>query len=89
MRTIDIDGEEWLLAPPLKADFALIHSDRSDYNGNLCYQMTSTNFNPIMATAAAVVIVEPREITPVGLIPPDDVTTPGVLINYIIRRGQS
>jgi acetate CoA/acetoacetate CoA-transferase alpha subunit len=42
-----------------------------------------------MATAGAVVIVEPREISPVGLIPPDDVTTPGVLINYIIRREQS
>jgi acetate CoA/acetoacetate CoA-transferase alpha subunit len=88
MRTLDIDGEEWLLAPPLKADFALIHSDRADYNGNLCYQLTSTNFNPMMATAGAIVIAESREISPVGLIPPDHVTTPGVLINYIIRRGQ-
>jgi acetate CoA/acetoacetate CoA-transferase alpha subunit len=86
MKVIDIDGDEWLYAPPLKADFALIHADRADYNGNLCYQLTSTNFNPVMATAAAVVIAESREIAPVGLIPPDQVTTPGVLVDFLIRR---
>jgi acetate CoA/acetoacetate CoA-transferase alpha subunit len=86
MRVIDIDGEDWLLAPPLKADFALLHADRADYNGNLVYQLTSTNFNPVMATAGAVVIAESREISPVGLIPPDEVTTPGVLVDYLIRR---
>lgn len=86
-RVIEIDGEEWLFAPPLKADFALIHADRADYSGNLAYQLTATNFNPVMATAAATVIAESREIAPVGVIPPDHVTTPGVLVNYIIRRG--
>jgi len=87
MKVIDIDGEEWLYAPPLRADFALIFSDRSDYNGNLSYQLTATNFNPVMATAADTVICEPRDILPVGAIPPDSVNTPGVLVNYIIRRG--
>jgi acetate CoA/acetoacetate CoA-transferase alpha subunit len=85
-KIVEIDGEPWLCATPLKADFALVHSDRADYNGNLCYQLTATNFNPCMATAATTVIAEPREIIPVGLIPPDSVTTPGVLVNYIIRR---
>ncbi len=86
-RTIDLDGETWLFAPPLKADFALIHADRADHSGNLAYQLTATNFNPVMATAAATVIAEPREIVPVGVIPPDHVTTPGVLVNFILRRG--
>jgi acetate CoA/acetoacetate CoA-transferase alpha subunit len=86
MKVIDIDGVDWLFAPPLKADFALLHADRADYNGNLVYQLTSTNFNPMMATAGGVVIAESREISPVGLIPPDEVTTPGVLVNYLIRR---
>ena len=88
-RVIDIDGEEWLYAPPLKADFALIHSDRAEYIGNLSYQLTSTNFNPVMATAANTVICEPREIIPVGLIPPDAVTSPGVLVDYLVtaQRG--
>ena len=58
-------------APPLKADFALIHADRADYSGNLAYQLTATNFNPVMAMAGETVIVEPREISPVGVIPPD------------------
>lgn len=85
-RVVHIDGSDWLYAPPLRADFALIHADRADYNGNLAYQLTSTNFNPVMATAADIVICEPREIAPVGTIPPDHVTTPGVLVDYLVRR---
>jgi acetate CoA/acetoacetate CoA-transferase alpha subunit len=85
-RVIEIDGEDWLLAPPLKADFALIHADRADFVGNLVYQLTATNFNPVMATAGAVVIAEPREIVPVGVIAPDGVDTPGVLVDFLIRR---
>lgn len=88
-KVIEIDGEEWLYEPPLKADFALIHSDRADYTGNLAYQLTATNFNPVMATAADTVICEPREIVPVGVIPPDHVTTPGVLVDYLVRRETS
>ena len=61
--------------------------DRADYNGNLAYQLTSTNFNPVMAMAGDVVICEPREIVPTGLIPPDAVTTPGVVVNHLIARA--
>ncbi|MGI6245271.1 MAG: CoA transferase subunit A [Pseudochelatococcus sp.] len=86
-RVIEIDGEEWLFEPPLKADFALIHADQADYVGNLTYQLTATNFNPIMAMAAHTVIAEPREIVPVGVVPPDAVRTPGVLVNYLIKRA--
>ncbi|MGO8740694.1 CoA transferase subunit A [Rhodoblastus sp.] len=85
-KVIDIDGEPWLYAPPLRADFALLHADRADYNGNLVYQLTATNFNPVMATAATTVICESREILPVGMISPDHVNTPGVLVDYLIRR---
>jgi acetate CoA/acetoacetate CoA-transferase alpha subunit len=86
-RVIEIDGEPWLYAPPIRADFALIHADRADYRGNLAYQLTATNFNPVMAMAADVVICEPREIVPTGVIPPDAVTTPGVLIDHLIARA--
>jgi acetate CoA/acetoacetate CoA-transferase alpha subunit len=85
-RIIEIDGESWLYAPPLRADFALISAARADYSGNLSYELTATNFNPIMAMAATTVICEPREIVPVGVIPPDHVTTPGVLVHYLVRR---
>jgi len=86
-RIIEIDGVEWLYAPPLRADFALIHADRADYNRNLAYQLTATNFNPVMAMAADTVICEPREILPVGMIPPDAVTTPGVIVDHLIERA--
>ena len=85
-KVIEIDGETWLYAPPLKADFALIHAHYADYNGNLSYQLTATNFNPLMAMAARKVICEPREIVPVGVIPPDAVRTPGVLIHELVVR---
>jgi acetate CoA/acetoacetate CoA-transferase alpha subunit len=84
---LTINGEEWLYAPPLPADFALIHADRADYNGNLAYQLTATNFNPLMAMAGSVVLCEPREILPVGTIPPDAVDTPGVIVDHLIERA--
>jgi acetate CoA/acetoacetate CoA-transferase alpha subunit len=86
-RIVEIDGEDWLYAAPLRADFALIHADRADYSGNLAYQLTATNFNPVMAMAADTVICEPREIIPIGVIPPDAVTTPGVVVDLLIERA--
>jgi acetate CoA/acetoacetate CoA-transferase alpha subunit len=86
-RVIEIDGDSWLFAPPLRADFALVAAERADYNGNLAYQLTATNFNPVMAMAGAIVICEPREILPVGAIPPDAVDTPGVLVDHLIERA--
>jgi len=86
-RVIDIDGEQWLYAPPLFAEFALVAAERADYNGNLLYQLTARNFNPVMAMAGRIVICEPREIMPVGTIPPDSVDTPGVLVDHLIERA--
>lgn len=86
---LEIEGERWLYAAPLRADFALIHCNCADYNGNLAYQLTSTNFNPVMAMAAGTVICEPREIVPVGMIPPDAVGTPGVVVDFLIERPRS
>jgi acetate CoA/acetoacetate CoA-transferase alpha subunit len=83
-RTIDIDGETWLIELPLRADFALLHANQADYAGNLAYQLTATNFNPVMALAAETVICEAREILPIGMITPDQVITPGVLVDHLI-----
>ena len=86
-RTIEIDGELFLLERPLKADFALINAHQSDYYGNLQYRLTAQNFNPLMAMAATTVIAEVDELLPVGCIPPDHVHTPGTLIDHIVSRG--
>lgn len=84
--TVEIDGRSFLLELPLKADFALLAARRADYNGNLDYTLTARNFNPIMAMAAGTVIAEAKEIVPVGVIPPDDVITPYVLVDYLIEK---
>ncbi|SDH82908.1 CoA transferase subunit A [Alloyangia pacifica] len=85
-QVIEVEGKPYLLEPPLGADFALIAARSCDYVGNLTYMLTATNFNPIMALAGRVVIAEPEEIVPVGMIPPDAVKTPGALVNHVIRR---
>ena len=82
---VEVDGESFVLERPLKADFALIKAQQSDYYGNLKYRLTAQNFNPLMAMAATHVIVEVEEMLPVGCIPPDDVHTPGVLIDMIVK----
>ncbi len=89
-RTVDVDGKTFLLETPLKADFALIWARRSDYRGNLEYMLTAQNFNSVMAMAAETVIVDADEIVPVGVIPPDTVVTPHVLVDHVIeKRNQS
>jgi len=85
---ITVDGKEYLLEKPLRGDFALINAHQADYVGNLAYSLTAHNFNPVMALAADVVIAEPRNIVPVGMITPDAVKTPGVLVDHLLERAQ-
>lgn len=82
-RTIEIDGRTYLVELPIRAEFALIAAYRADYLGNLEYELTGRNFNPIMAMAADTVIVEAADIVPVGVIPPDHVATPHPLVDVI------
>jgi len=84
---IEVNGEEFLLETPLRADFAIVHAKQADYACNLSYSLTAQNFNPIMAMAADVVIVDAEDIVPIGVIPPDSVRTPGVLVDYLLNRG--
>jgi len=85
-RVLEVEGKTFLLELPLKADFALINAKRADYLGNLEYALTSRNFNPIMAMAAGTVIAEAEDVVPVGVIPPDAVMTPHVLVKYLVCR---
>ncbi len=86
-QTLTVDDTKYLVELPIKADYALISARRADYYGNVDYSLTAHNFNPLMAMAADVVIAEPDSIVPVGVIPPDEVKTPGVLVDYVIQRG--
>lgn len=83
-QVINIDGKDFLLEKPLRADIALIGASKADKSGNLRFRGTSSNFNPMMATAADVVICEPLELAETGEIQPEDVHTPGILIDYLV-----
>jgi acetate CoA/acetoacetate CoA-transferase alpha subunit len=85
-QTVVLGGRTFLLETPLAADFALLAAARADYAGNLEYTLTARNFNPLMAAAARTVIAEPADIVPLGVVPPDHVVTPGVLVDYLIGK---
>jgi acetate CoA/acetoacetate CoA-transferase alpha subunit len=85
-RRIEVDGVPYLLETALGADFALVEAFLSDYYGNLVYALTARNFNPVIAMAARTVIVDAAHIVPVGMISPDHVVTPAVLVDYLLAH---
>lgn len=86
-QTVEVQGKTWLVETPLRGDVALLACHHADYSGNLAYTLTAHNFNPVMALAADTVIAEPEHIVPVGMIPPDAVKTPGVVVDYLLERA--
>lgn len=82
-----VDGEEFLLEKPLKADVAILYATKADKAGNLSFCGSTLNFNTIMASAAMITIVEAEEIVEVGELHPNSVVTPGVFVNYIVQGG--
>ncbi len=84
-QVLNIDGKDYLLEKPLHADIALIGASLGDEEGNLIYRGTSQNFNPLMATAADTVIAEIADVKPVGSLAPENIKTPSILVDYIVR----
>jgi len=80
-----IDGREYILELPLKADFAFLKAFKGDRLGNLVYRGASRNFNPVMATAARVTIAEVEHVVEVGELDPDIVITPGIYVHRLIQ----
>jgi len=80
-----VDGREYLLELPLRADVALVKAARADRAGNLVYAGTARNFNPLMATAADLVIAEAEEIVDIGALDPDHIHTPSIFVDLIVR----
>lgn len=69
----------------LKADFALIKAEQGDPMGNLTYRMAARNFNPVMATAAAVTIAQVSHVVAAGDLDPENVITPGIFVNRVVH----
>ncbi len=83
--TKTIDGREYVLELPLKADFAIIRAWKADTYGNLVFRKTARNFSPLMCMAAKTTIVEVEEIVKAGELDPDQVHTPSIFVKRIIQ----
>jgi len=84
---ISVEGKDYLLEKPLRADVALVFGSIVDKKGNIWYNKATKNFNPLIATAAEVVIVEAEKLVEVGEIMPENVMTPHIFVNHIVGRG--
>lgn len=81
---VEVAGVTYKIEPALRGDVALIHAERADEYGNLTFTRTAYNFNPAMAMAADLVIVEANEIVPAGAIDPDHVHLPGAFVDRLV-----
>ncbi len=82
-----IDGVDHVLERPLRADVALVYAARADTLGNLWYRRTARNFNPLMATAAAITIAEAGEVVAAGELEPESVVTPHLYVDLLVARA--
>src|SRR3982751_2785569 len=81
----EFDGESYVMERGLFADLAIVHAWKGDREGNLIYRKTARNFNPMMATAAAVTVVEVESLVEAGEIDGDHVHTPGIFVKRIVH----
>ncbi len=81
----EFDGTVYVRETWLRADLAIIKAWRADPHGNLQFRKTARNFNPVMATAAEITVVEVEELVDIGEIEPDGVHTPGIFVDRIVK----
>lgn len=82
---ISLNGKEYLLETPITAEVAIVHAKKADRFGNLVFDTSARNFNPLVAMAGDITIVEADEIVEIGELSPEEIVTPGVFINYIVQ----
>ena len=83
-----IDGREYVLEYPIRADYALVSARKGDRWGNLVYRGTARNFGPVMAAAATTTIAQVDEIVPLGALDPEGVVTPGIFVDRVVSVGE-
>ncbi|KES18127.1 Acyl CoA:acetate/3-ketoacid CoA transferase, alpha subunit [Gilliamella apicola SCGC AB-598-I20] len=87
-KKIEVDGKQYLLETPLFADVALLYAAKVDRAGNIVYKGAMNNFNNVMASAAKLTIVEAGQIVDIGELNPQEIATPGIFVDYIVKgRG--
>ncbi|WP_264171431.1 CoA transferase subunit A [Clostridium algidicarnis] len=83
---LTIDGKEYLIELPLRADMSILRGTIVDESGNIFYRGTTKNFNPVMAMASDIVIVEAEKVVKLGNLDAENVHTPSVLVDYVIKE---
>jgi 3-oxoadipate CoA-transferase alpha subunit len=81
----NIDGVDYLFELPIKADVALIKAKQGDRWGNLTFRSSGRNFNPVMATAAKLTVVQTQHVVELGALDPERVVTPGIFVNRVLH----
>ncbi len=81
----NFNGQTYILEEALHADFAFIKAQKADAYGNLVFNKTAANFNPIMAKAGKITVAEVEEIVPIGSIDPNQVHVPGIYVQRVIK----
>jgi len=84
---VQVDGQDYLLEKPLRADVALLYAQKVDREGNMCFHGATRNFNVYMGAAAVISIVEAQEVIREGYMDPDQVVVPGIFVKYIVDGG--
>lgn len=86
--TREIEGRQYVLEYPIRADYALVSALRADRWGNLVYRETARNFGPIMAAAATTTIVQVDEMVALGELDPENIVTPGIYVDRVVAVGE-
>lgn len=81
----EFKGKKYLMEEAFDADFALVKAWKGDAMGNLVFRSTARNFNPMMAMAGKITIVEVEELVPLGTLDPDHIHTPGIYVHRIFQ----
>jgi len=81
----EFNGQTYILETSLVSDLSIVKAWKADTQGNLVFRKTARNFNPDMATAGKVCVVEVEEIVPVGSLDPDQIHLPGIFVNRLIK----
>ncbi|SDO47587.1 acetate CoA/acetoacetate CoA-transferase alpha subunit [Paenibacillus sp. yr247] len=85
--TVSIEEKTYLVEPALTADVAIVHANKADPFGNLVYDKSGRNLNPLVAMAGKITIAEVDEIVPLGELDPECIVTPGIFVDMVILNG--
>ncbi|TPG73064.1 CoA transferase subunit A [Brevibacillus laterosporus] len=82
---VTVDGKTYLIETPLTAEVAIVYAKKADRFGNLVFDTSARNFNPLVAMSGNITIVEAEEIVEIGQLDPEEIVTPGVFVTYIVQ----